>query len=288
MKSLSYYAYAAAALISCSQVFAQPAAVVEGVQMPAWVERSGRTSPVAAGMALQAGDQVRTGAGSRLLVKLAEGSLVKLGENGTLRIAEMAPSKDVFKAALRVFEGAFRFTTDLAAKQRRREVNITVATVTAGIRGTDLWGRSRNEREIVCLIEGRIEVGAEGEQPVVMDQSRQFYVRDKGKTQPVGLVEPQQLNEWAKETEIERGKGAARLGGKWSVRLASADSQRDALAVYDQVRKAGYPAEIVPLKVADRRSYLVRIRNLPSKAEAAALAEALRGKHGVQNPAVSS
>jgi hypothetical protein len=288
MKSLAYYAYAAAALISCGQVFAQPAAVVEGVQMPAWVERSGRTSPVAAGMALQAGDQVRTGAGSRLLVKLAEGSLVKLGENGTLRIAEMAPSKDVFKAALRVFEGAFRFTTDLAAKQRRREVNITVATVTAGIRGTDLWGRSRNEREIVCLIEGRIEVGAEGEQPVVMDQSRQFYVRDKGKTQPVGLVEPQQLNEWAKETEIERGKGAARLGGKWSVRLASAANQRDALAVYDQVRKAGYPAEIVPLKDADKRSYVVRIRNLPSKAEAAALAEALRGKHGVENPAVSS
>ena len=286
MKSLSYYAFAAAAVLSCAQVFAQPAAVVEGVQMPAWVERSGRTSPVAAGMALQAGDQVRTGAGSRLLVKLAEGSLVKLGENGTLRIAEMAPSKDVFKAALRVFEGAFRFTTDLAAKQRRREVNITVATVTAGIRGTDLWGRSRNEREIVCLIEGRIEVGAEGEQPVVMDQSRQFYVRDKGKTQPVGLVEPQQLNEWAKETEIERGKGAARLGGKWSVRLASADSQRDALAVYDQVRKAGYPAEIVPLKDADKRSYVVRIGNLPSKAEAAALADALRGKHGVSDPQV--
>ena len=288
MKSLSYYAFAAAALISCSQSFAQPAAVVEGVQMPAWVERSGRTSPVAPGMALQAGDQVRTGAGSRLLVKLAEGSLVKLGENGTLRIAEMAPSKDVFKAALRVFEGAFRFTTDLAAKQRRREVNITVATVTAGIRGTDLWGRSRNQREIVCLIEGRIEVGAEGEQPVVMDQSRQFYVRDNGKTQPVGLVEPQQLNEWAKETEIERGKGAARLGGKWSVRLASAASQREALAVYDQVRKAGYPAEIVPLKDADKRSYVVRIRNLPSKAEAVALGEALRGKHGVEKPTVSS
>jgi cell division septation protein DedD len=256
--------------------------------MPAWVERSGRTSPVAAGMALQAGDQLRTGAGSRLLVKLAEGSLVKLGENGTLRIAEMAPSQDVFKAALRVFEGAFRFTTDLAAKQRRRDVNITVATVTAGIRGTDLWGRSRNEREIVCLIEGRIEVGAEGEQPVTMDQPRQFYQREKGKTQPVGFVEPQQLNEWAKETEIERGKGAARLGGKWSVRLAAASNQRDALALYDQVRKAGYPAEIVPLKDGDNRSYLVRIRNLPSKAEAAALAESLRGKHGVEKPVVSS
>jgi len=31
----------------------------------------------------------------------------------------------------------------------------------------------------------------------------------------------------------------------------------------------------------------VRIRNLPSKAEAAALADSLRGKHGVQKPVVS-
>jgi len=287
MRSLLRTALFAAALAASAQGLAQPAAVVEGVQMPAWVERSGRTAPVAAGMALQAGDQLRTGAGSRLLVKLSEGSLVKLGENGSLRIAEMSPSQEVFRAAMRVLEGAFRFSTELAGKQRRRDVSITVATVTAGIRGTDLWGRSRGEREIVCLIEGKIEVGAEGETPVTLDQPRQFYVRDKGKTQPVGLVEPQQLNEWAKETEIERGKGAARLGGKWSVVLATADNQRDALMVYDEVRKAGYPAEIRPSKDADKRTYLVRIRNLPSKAEAGALADALRGKHGVQNPAVS-
>jgi len=286
MKPLSYAALAAA-LIASAQAFAQPAAVVEGVQMPAWVERSGRTSPVAPGMALQAGDQVRTGAGSRLLVKLSEGSLVKLGENGTLRIAELTPTQEVFRAALRVLEGAFRFTTDAAAKQRRRDVNITVATVTAGIRGTDLWGRSRDERQVVCLIEGAIEVGAEGEKPVLMDQPRQFYRRTRGQTEPVGFVEPQQLNEWAKETEIERGKGAARLGGKWSVNLASADNQRAALAVYDEVRKAGYPAEIIPLKDGDKRSYVVRIRNLPSKAEANALAGELRGKHGVTEPKVS-
>ena len=186
-----------------------------------------------------------------------------------------------------MFEGAFRFTTDLAAKQRRRDVNITVATVTAGIRGTDLWGRSRDERQVVCLIEGKIEVGAEGEQAVTMDQPRQFYIRDKGKTQPLAFVEPQQLNEWAKETEIERGKGAARRGGKWSVQLVSADTQRDALTVYDAVRKAGYPAQIDSTKEGDKRSYSVRIRNLPSKAEAAALADQLRGKHGVAQPKVS-
>jgi hypothetical protein len=287
MKPLSRYTFAAAALLACAPALAQPAAVVEGVQMPAWLERSGRTSPVAPGMALQPGDQLKTGAGSRLLVKLSEGSLVKLGENGTLRIAEMTPTKDLFAATLRVLEGAFRFTTDIAAKQRRREINITVATVTAGIRGTDLWGRSRDQRQIVCLIEGKIQVGAEGETPVSMDQPRQFYQRDNGKTQPVGFVEPQQLNQWAKETEIEHGKGAARRGGKWSVTLAVVDTQVKALDVYDAVRKAGYPAQIDSTKESDKRVYNVRIRNLPSKAEASALAGQLRGKYGIEKPAVS-
>jgi cell division septation protein DedD len=100
----------------------------------------------------------------------------------------------------------------------------------------------------------------------------------------VGFVEPAQLNEWAKETEIESGKGAARLGGKWSVVLATVDNQRDALMVYDEVRRAGYPAEIRPSKDADKRSYVVRIRGLTSKQEAEALAAQLRGKHGVAEP----
>ena len=172
---------------------AQPAAVVEGVQMPAWVERteggSVRRAPLAVGMELKSGDAVKTGAGSRALVRLSEGSSVKLGENGSLHISQMEPQlAGVFVAALRVLEGAFRFTTDALAKQRRREVSIRVATVTAGIRGTDLWGKSAPDRQIVCLIEGRIEVGAEGEKPAVMDQARQFYRREKGQTQPIGFV----------------------------------------------------------------------------------------------------
>src|SRR3989442_5338741 len=147
--------------------WAQPAAVVEGVQMPAWVERGGQRQPIVPGMLLQPGDLIQTGAGSRLLVRMSERSLVKLGENGQLRFTELSPTKELFKAALGVLEGAFRFTTDIAAKNRRRDVKISVASVTAGIRGTDLWGRSRANTEIVCLIEGAIDVGAQGEQPVI-------------------------------------------------------------------------------------------------------------------------
>jgi hypothetical protein len=261
--------------------WAQPAALVEGVQMPAWVERGGQREPILPGMLLQPGDVIETGPGSRLLVRMAERSLVKLGENGQLRFTELSTTQELFKAALGVLQGAFRFTTDVAAKNRRRDVRVSVGNVTAGIRGTDFWGRSRDNTEIVCLIEGALEVGAQGEPPVTMGQPREFYRRVAGQTQPVGFVEPAQLDEWARETEIERGRGALRLGGRFEAQVARADSQSAALAVYDQLRAAGYPAEIRPARRGEQTVYGVRIRNLQTRAEAQALEAQLRAKFGI-------
>lgn len=286
MKSLLLLV-ATALLIPVHSALAQVAATIEGVQMPAWVERAGRRVPIIPGMQLRTGDQVVTGAGSRALVKLADGSLVKLGENGQLGFQELNPAADLFRAALNVLEGAFRFTTDLVAKSRRREVSIRAAQVTAGIRGTDLWGRSRAGNEIVCLIEGDIEVAAAGEQPVTMNQPLQFYRRVEGKTQPVGTVSKEQLDQWAAETELQPGKGIARVGGRFSVILGQFDEQNGALGLYDSVGGAGYPAQIRPVKEGDKITYYVVIRNLPSRAEASAVASELRGKFGVAEPKVS-
>src|SRR5262245_28211518 len=257
MKTILYGLLLAATLISTVQ--AQPAASVEGVQMPAWVERAGRRTPLLPGMQLRAGDQIFTGAGSRAVLRLSEGSVVKLGENGTLRFTQIDNSTDVFKAAIGVLQGAFRFTTELIGKQRRREVDIRVAQVTAGIRGTDLWWRGRKDNEVVCLIEGEIQVGAEGEAPQTMNQPLQFYRRVDAKTQPIGLIDTKQLAEWAAETEIQDGKGAARAGGKFSVLLASAPDQKTALELYDQLRGAGYPAEVLPRKEGEQVFYVLRI-----------------------------
>jgi hypothetical protein len=286
MRALLIRALFAAALVAAAGANAQPAAVVEGVQMPAWMERDGVRSPIQPGMLLQPGDVIHTGAGSRLMVRMSEKSLVKLGENGHLRFTQLSVSKELFKAALGVLEGAFRFTTDIAVKNRRREVSITVANVTAGLRGTDLWGRSHDDMQVVCLIEGAIEVGAPGEEPVVMDQPRQFYRRVGGKTQPTGFIEPAQLAQWSQQTEIEAGRGALRSGGRFQVVLARAASQADALKVYDELRAAGYPAEIAPRREGETLTYVVRIRQLPSRAEAQALAKALSGKFGIDEASV--
>jgi len=286
MKSLLLL-LATLALVPIESALAQLAAVVEGVQMPAWIERDGRRLPLIPGMELRPGDQVVTDAGSRVMVKLAEGSVVRLGEKGQLRFSELAPTRELFKAALDVLEGAFRFTTEVVAKTRKREVSIRAAQVTAGIRGTDFWGRARQGNETICLIDGELEVAAAGEQPVTLREPRQFYRRVDGKTQAVGVVDETQIGRWSAEVELQEGKGIARRGGRYSVLLASAQEQSAALAIYDALQNAGYPAELRPLKQGDKTTYTVRIRQLASRAEAEALAKQLRGRYGVKLPKVS-
>jgi cell division septation protein DedD len=120
-----------------------------------------------------------------------------------------------------------------------------------------------------------------------MDQPRQFYRREKGNTQPVGLVEPKQLGQWALETDIEAGKGALRQGGRFSVALLAAAEQSQANSVRNQLREAGYPAEVASSKEGDKTTYVVRIRHLPSREEAQALANQLKGRFGIREPKVS-
>ena len=286
MKLLRFF-LVCALLASSQAALAQVAAMVEGVQMPAWLERNGVKSPLLPGMELKPGDKIIAGADSRVMIKLSEGSVVRLGANGQLRFVELNATQQLFKGVLDVLDGAFRFTTDVAGKNRKREVSIRAAQVTTGIRGTDVWGRSAAGNEIVCLIEGAVEVAAQGEAPVRLDQPLQFYRRVDGKAQPVGTVEKSQLDQWSAETDLQAGKGIARAGGRVTLELGRYDNRSTAVGVREDVRKAGYPAVMTPLRGKEQTVYVVRIRQLASRGEASALAEQLRGKYGVTEPKVS-
>jgi hypothetical protein len=85
---------------------------------------------------------------------------------------------------------------------------------------------------------------------------------------PTGLG---QLASWAKETDLPAGSGFQQAGGTWSVELATAPSERDALSLYGELRTLGYATQIFPVGPVGQRSYAVRIVNLPSEAEAQAL-----------------
>lgn len=263
-------------------------ATVEAVQAPAWLDRGSAVRALAPGTTLQAGDRLRTGPGARVLVKSADGSQVKLGENARLEVDALSTERDgLFRATLKVLEGAFRFTTDAAAKLRRREVSITVGTVVAGIRGTDLWGKSTPGREVVCLIEGRIEVGADGEPPLTLDQPRQFYNRVDGKALPLGFVDAAQLKQWSAETDIPGGQGAVDANGKWTLVLARADED-SARAVQQGLSEAGYAAQRVSIVEGGQRAFEVRITGFATKDEAEAVGNRLKGRSGIVEPRVTN
>ncbi len=272
-------------LFFCAPAFAVPQAVVDTVQMPAWLDRAGASQPLAVGMEVKNGDRIRTGRDARAYLKLAEGSTVKLGENATLGFYSLSLRPDrAFKGALDVAAGAFRFTTDALLRMRgSRDLSIRVGTVAAGIRGTDLWGKSDTERDLVLLIEGKIEVRHAGE-TVDMEQPLMVFVAPRNAPSlPVAPVDPQQFKLWARETEVLPGDGAASRGGKWKVLLARLDSEKEALAAYDKARAAGYAAQIRPRSAGERQwSYEVLLAQLPSEQEASVAAKRVRTELGFE------
>lgn len=255
---------------------------VEAVVSPAWVERSGGArEPLQPGLLLRDGDRVLTGSGARALLRVAEGSAVKLGENAQLRVDRLADrgvtAERVVSGTLDVLQGAFRFTTRLfGSPQARRDINVRIVTVTAGIRGTDVWGKSSPERDVVCLIEGRIYV-QHREQAFTMQDPLSFFIAGRdGSRQPVAPVPEAQLKEWAEETEIAPASGASRSGGKHRLTLAAAADESTATALAQRLRAEGYPLRLRAYRAAAGLRYEAYIGGLASAQDAAALADALR------------
>lgn len=255
---------------------------VEAVQLPAWLDRAGLTVPVSPGILLQSGDTLRTGAGARMLLKLDEGSLVKLGENANFVIEKAQPRGGVFDAALNVVTGAFRFTTQAFAKSARRDVRIRVSqNATIGIRGTDLWGRGREDKDIVCLIEGKIEITGNDSKSLTLDQPLQFFQSSRtAPPEPLSFLPPAQLEVFAAETEIEYGKGAT-AKGIWTVVIGGFISRNEAREATRGLRANGYPAENTPENT-------VTIAKMESELSARQLATRLKAGSGFKEVNIRS
>ena len=272
---------ALAALLSTAGLALAQGAVVEAVQYPAWLERGGAAVPVTPGTSLQPQDQIRTGDNARVQLKLGEGSTVKLGENAKF-IIEKAEDRGVFRAALSVITGAFRFTTDALRRSGRREVSIKVKNVSVGIRGTDVWGKSTDERDFVVLIEGKISVGSEGNPTVTLEKPLDLYQKPRDAAPSVVGISQQQLDELAKETDLSSSGASARVGGDWRVTAAAFPSRDDALVMNRRVRSYGFPSEVASRDGA----FLVQIGGLSDEPAARALMSSLRSIPGIQMPVI--
>jgi hypothetical protein len=254
---------------------------VETLQMPAWLERQGVSEPLTPGAGLLAGDVLRTGDDARIVLRLEEGSQVKLGENARFAIREVAVEDDQwgsFHGLFEVLSGAFRFTTGALGAQRRRDVNIRVGATTAGIRGTDIWGRATPQQDLVCLIEGKIDISRAGER-VQMDLPLSVFVAPRdGEPQPISSVDPEQLAEWAQETEPQEGSGTLRLDGQWTLQLVALRSTQGAQNFVTRLRDAGYAAGVSAADVNGESWQRVVIVGFVSEADARAAGIALSNR----------
>lgn len=284
------------ALWAAAPAMAGPAsrqAVVEAAQAPAWLERGGEHRPLVPGQSLANRDRIVTGSGSRVLIQLPEGSGVKLGENARLHLNAIGQRPGgVYTVALDVQRGAFRFTTGLFPQRLPgRAINIRAATLTAGIRGTDLWGKSAEDKDLICLLDGHVVVAHPLGEPMALNEplACASALRDQAPA-AVASVEAEQVEKWAAETEIQAGAGVLRRGGAWGVNLAPVATQAEALALYDQLREAGYPARIRPRRDGageEGYAYVLRVGGFAGREAARQMAGRLAAELGVAPGAVS-
>lgn len=291
MKLYSKVFAAFSLLILSSSLYATPDVLVQNVQMPAWLQRDGHRQALMVGMPLKNSDQIFTGANSRVLLQAADGSTIKLGENASLSVSNLAQqreSQSLFTAFLNVAKGAFRFTTALVGKHKAREVTIKVSNATIGIRGTDVWGKEGDDKGIVVLIEGKISVVGADKTEFTMDQPLSLYEMPKSApAKAVVPIAPDHLNQLALETEVSPGMGATSSGGVWKVTLLEALTEADVLKAYDEWQNAGYAVRITPVNKNNATAYQLRITQIATQDEARALAKSLTGKFGATSPRVS-
>lgn len=274
---------ASLALLSSAPVLAAAAATVEAVQSPAWRDRGGITVPLAAGMELRNGDVLRTGPGARAYLMLAEGSRVKLGEavHFTFYATSLRPEKS-FRGALDLVAGAFRFTTAKLKKTLPREVAIRVGTATIGIRGTDLWGKTDKDGDLVALLEGRIEITRAG-QTTELGQPMTYFDAPTGQAAEVKPLDPETFVRQTRQTEIMAGDGAARAKGRGRMLVATAASEEAALELYDRIREAGFAARIRPRAAEGGGwTYELRLVGYANAAEAEVAAARLQAFTGLK------
>lgn len=201
-------------LIACSaHSYAAYSAKVISAEFPAWVSYENKgIQPIHVGMQIYAGAQIHTGAQGKALLQMPEGSTVKLGNNARFGLNKLKKKSGIWQSSLSVLTGAFRFTTALVGKKEKRNINLHIGTITAGIRGTDVWGKSSEAKDIVCLLEGKIAVSNnENKTPHMMEDPMMFYVKPKtqsGMQETVAAVLPEQVTKWAQETDIENNMGA--------------------------------------------------------------------------------
>ena len=255
--------------------------VVEAVQLPAWVERQGQRRPAQPGQSLRDGDKAITADGARMLLRMDDRSVIKLGEQTEFLIQSLELNRDGAagpseqKSSFKLISGVFRYATDYASKAlgNKRELNLELATATVGIRGTDFWSMTDAAHDAVCMFEGKVEVVRDNKPGIVLDKPGAFWAVFTGEAEkPAGQATPDQLAKFIGQAEMQPGQGIVLQGGQWRTVAGLMPNGVQANALRTNLQAAGYPAEVL----AKDGQFEVRINQLATREDAEAVLKQLQ------------
>jgi hypothetical protein len=125
--------------------------------------------PLTVNTPLHASDTIVSTSGKAKLA-LADGTIISVGENTRVRLAEYDSSAGAVKARVNVVSGALRFIVDKVAPAGRFEVH--TETAIAAVRGTDWLVDVTSDQTAVAVVSGVVAVSslaADAPATVVLD-----------------------------------------------------------------------------------------------------------------------
>jgi len=241
---------------------------------------------------IQSGDTLNTQKDSYAQIKFADGAQITLKPNTSVKIeafnfVESEPQKDSFLYSL--VKGGLRAVSGLVGKRGDAEAyKMETATATIGIRGTDVWGKAEPTRDFVVLLEGKIDIQRGDEPAQRMETPMSLFMAPKGiATLPIAPVDPNDLQRWAQETELQDESGVVTSDGAWTLHLASYRKHSGATQVLQTLHDAGYAAYAEGVTVGGGEWTRLSVGGFASRADAEAVARSLQTQFVFPEPWVT-
>lgn len=154
---------ASSILLGCTlaaQASAIPVGAVQKAQGQAQAAQGGAVRDLAVEAPVLFGDRLQTGADARLEAKLADGTVLTLGQKGRLNVDKFVydPDRQGGRLALSVPQGAFLFVGGKVEGPTGGNVSIKTPVGTLGVRGTTVWGGQIDGGFGVLVLSGEVSV----------------------------------------------------------------------------------------------------------------------------------
>lgn len=117
---------------------------------------------LAVGDPIRAGESLRTGPGSRLLVRFSDGMELSLSDGAEMAVTDFRwdEARATGAAELALAQGSFLLRTGAVGKLPDHPLTVKTPLASVGVRGTQFWGGPLDAPLAVLLIEGRVVVSS--------------------------------------------------------------------------------------------------------------------------------